>query len=1419
MSSTEGQEALRGLCADLKRLHVECTGLTLENLARVCGRSRAQIGAILNGDIRRLPDLDVILGIVGKCASYAVGRQMSLSLSTEEKRWQIAHAAVEKSLASAHSSAPKSIAKDPWVELVRENTGDDVVGQQAMVIAKHLTEQRRVSSRKLKNDPWLDLDLARRIVDHATALATDLLNEDTQLSASETALLLLAPLLHQTTWLKAAANLDIDPLDLSQTGARDQERADFERFLRGRQQQRLVARTTQYGLSDRPAHSAEIGWWLLHRWLDTQAPDINASALPDDIIDDLRLRRVLQEPLLLLVRVFRLSASELGSDERLNLPSEFGGTLGTPGVRVRLVGLLLVVAHSLAIEIATLSSTVVEHLGIPEAVSLTELHETLQNSEWRRDGSELDLWLHADCSHEAVLEALTEHISRTDALLGAVRVIAQNEVTLQPLRALPARACADQLRPALVDGKPLFSVPVARFRLDETRVRELLMGEQLYRDRTLVVRELYQNALDACRYRKARHEFQDKMWGWRKNWTGQIIFKQGVDPDGRHYLSCTDNGVGMSELDLREVFAQAGSRFADRHEFAEEQADWDQSGVEFYPNSRFGIGVMSYFMIADEIEVTTCRMSRQANSPGPVLKVVIAGPGHLFRIKKVAEHGSDPGTEIRLYLRDSESLPSCVRTLRAILGIAEFATQAEHGDTHAKWEPMVFQARERQHWEPEGINAYGRLEPASTTKYGHVTWCEHGGALLVDGIYVQAKGQSHGLAAIDPRGAVINLVGPSAPILTVDRLSVLGDVSECILNLLEKNTYSLLQPDSSLLTYLWVVEIAASSPGIADVITRAAVATGKHLQLGDTEVNIARSGIVELDVVLTESVRPPTLDRIYRIQSWEDSDHILLWRLIALVDGALSGTSVANENLPILPAIPSDNNLLTTSRNSSVHLTKRANVTLGLAAEKASILGRSLSYTLKQLSLLNLSKIDINAQLHVEVDVTDVVLISCNLNGEHPWLPHSKSVQLSHLIAASIQTQIPIEQVILRLKRLDFSVEEDFVPGESLEESDLRIISRNLNSQLPWIERSSPVPVLHIVRAMQIEGRSFSDISSRLATLGFDASRTPSNIEQLETLSPDIAAALIQLYPLSMRTELRSSQIVCCAAKSECPPSKLACFLSDIFVDVDNMEGIPDRLDHKEVELLRALPSHHRLSALEVMEAAEKVEVSIDWAESKLRQLGFSLGYKGNLSASLNETTRRIIKSKKIYTWQDSEVSLLSLITAASTLDLPLDDIAESIRALGVVTPNLEHLPQVLHESDERILRRISSRAFHKPIPLDRPVPLGHLIYVSHMRRMELQVVANRLRTLGYQPPSPNELPDQVSEIEIKLISWQEGGIRHWYDPYETVKIGDLIRASIRCNLGVKAAAYQMAKLGFRIPDIDKELPLLIVEIPMDATD
>ncbi len=132
------------------------------------------------------------------------------------------------------------------------------------------------------------------------------------------------------------------------------------------------------------------------------------------------------------------------------------------------------------------------------------------------------------------------------------------------------------------------------FALDQDRILELLTGHTLYGDSTVAVRELIQNALDAAR-------LQMIVDGKSED---EGLVKVRWDSDKRVLRIC-DNGTGMSQAVIERNLLKAG---ASRYQ----EEDFKRDHPDFSPISRFGIGVLSTFMIADSVEITTCAPEEEA---------------------------------------------------------------------------------------------------------------------------------------------------------------------------------------------------------------------------------------------------------------------------------------------------------------------------------------------------------------------------------------------------------------------------------------------------------------------------------------------------------------------------------------------------------------------------------------------------------------------------------------------------------------------------------------------------------------------------------------------------------------------------------------------------------------------------------------
>ena len=124
----------------------------------------------------------------------------------------------------------------------------------------------------------------------------------------------------------------------------------------------------------------------------------------------------------------------------------------------------------------------------------------------------------------------------------------------------------------------------------------------------------------------------------------------------------------MSPELLKHVFASAGERFVYRQDFRAEQADWQtlDPPLRMVPNSQFGVGVFSYFMIADEILLITRPVDSRGIPARDGYTVRIASSGSLFQITP-SEEMLGGGTSVRLYLTgDEEENVSVLQTMRRL---------------------------------------------------------------------------------------------------------------------------------------------------------------------------------------------------------------------------------------------------------------------------------------------------------------------------------------------------------------------------------------------------------------------------------------------------------------------------------------------------------------------------------------------------------------------------------------------------------------------------------------------------------------------------------------------------------------------------------------------------------------------------------
>ena len=167
-----------------------------------------------------------------------------------------------------------------------------------------------------------------------------------------------------------------------------------------------------------------------------------------------------------------------------------------------------------------------------------------------------------------------------------------------------------------------------KFVVDTSAAMELFTGNILYNDKRVFLRELIQNAIDACNLRK--------------------LFDTNVSPsvnisfnESENSITIRDNGIGMDQQWLKKYFMNIGISFYRSDEFSDTIGSSD---LRFSFISTFGIGFLSTFMVADQIRIRT----RKPSDKG--LKITIADFKDYFDIRPL-EEDFPVGTEVILTLK------------------------------------------------------------------------------------------------------------------------------------------------------------------------------------------------------------------------------------------------------------------------------------------------------------------------------------------------------------------------------------------------------------------------------------------------------------------------------------------------------------------------------------------------------------------------------------------------------------------------------------------------------------------------------------------------------------------------------------------------------------------------------------------------
>lgn len=199
------------------------------------------------------------------------------------------------------------------------------------------------------------------------------------------------------------------------------------------------------------------------------------------------------------------------------------------------------------------------------------------------------------------------------------------------------------------------------FRPDTKKLLKLLAGIELYGDKLAAVRELIQNAADAVRERIARHRIEDSTSSSSHDLLSQLysITLTLEQQDDTFWLVCDDLGAGMNKQIINNHLLVSGSSC--RTDLLHLADSCKQAGFNLERTAKFGIGVLSYFMVADQITINTQRCQEAGDSETHGWTFSTEGLDSFGELRKV--HGrKTAGTEVRLRLqREVATSPEAVQ--------------------------------------------------------------------------------------------------------------------------------------------------------------------------------------------------------------------------------------------------------------------------------------------------------------------------------------------------------------------------------------------------------------------------------------------------------------------------------------------------------------------------------------------------------------------------------------------------------------------------------------------------------------------------------------------------------------------------------------------------------------------------------------
>lgn len=216
-----------------------------------------------------------------------------------------------------------------------------------------------------------------------------------------------------------------------------------------------------------------------------------------------------------------------------------------------------------------------------------------------------------------------------------------------------------------------------RFVFDRTQMFELVSGEIYEGDPYVFLRELLQNSIDATMVRHLRYQ----MDGTSSLTVPSIRVQVDHGTNGDATVSVVDQGTGMDIRIVRDYLAVVGKSYYRSTEFGDLE-------IDMTPISRFGVGLLSCFEVADSILLETQTDPKFGTTEA--LRIDIADRAQQFRVERIPLNSSSIGTKVTVHVlgfkwrKDkfvNDPRLHVTEYLKSVIGFVPFPVHISEGGT------------------------------------------------------------------------------------------------------------------------------------------------------------------------------------------------------------------------------------------------------------------------------------------------------------------------------------------------------------------------------------------------------------------------------------------------------------------------------------------------------------------------------------------------------------------------------------------------------------------------------------------------------------------------------------------------------------------------------------------------------------------